>query len=155
MSCRGRCRPGAVLAGRMYARSIASRNTHAPRGSGGGEGHCRGRGDALSGFFVLLCVPAIVTGNRVVAQPGLVIPEFVYARPATGFEQHQSLFCHNIVMFYYISFHRMIHRTSTPHFFRFTMNWFEFILNFKLFRIFRYTRIQKSCFQILGIFCTT
>lgn len=123
MSCRGRCRPGAVRAGRMYARSIASRNTHAPRGSGGGEGHCRGRGDALSGFFVLLVRScAIVTGNRVVAQPGLVIPEFVYAIPATGFEQHRSLFCHNIIMLYYISFHRMIHRTRTPQFFRLAMN---------------------------------
>lgn len=67
-------------------------------------------------------VPAIVTGNRVVAQPGLVIPEFVYARPATGFEQHRSLFCHNIITHYYISCHRMIHRTRTPQFFRLTMN---------------------------------
>jgi hypothetical protein len=64
VSCRGRCRPGAVRAGRMYARSFASRNTHAPRGSGGGEGH-------IAAVEEMLCPGSLyANGNRVVAQPG-------------------------------------------------------------------------------------
>lgn len=64
----------------MYERSFASRNTHAPRGSGGGEGH-------IAAVEEMLCPGSLyANGNRVVAQPGPVIPEFVYARPATGFE---------------------------------------------------------------------